>query len=67
MGLSAGKPRAGWVYIYGFNIAILVGVFMAVSRPLLGARRSVPIALIGIVLYTRLLGAGASVARCARS
>jgi hypothetical protein len=38
---------------------------MAVSRPLLGPRRSVYIALIGIVIYTLLVGAGASVVRAA--
>ena len=56
---------ARWFYICGFNIAILIGVFMAVSRPLLGARRSVYIALVGIAIYTLLVGAGASVVRAA--
>jgi len=36
---------------------------MAVSRPLLGARRSVPLALLGVAAYTLLVGAGASVVR----
>ena len=51
--------------ISGFNIAILVGVFMALSRPLLGPRRSVIIAIIGVIFYTLLVGAGASVVRAA--
>ena len=34
---------------------------MAVSRPLLGPRRSVLLAIVGVVFYTLLVGAGASV------
>ena len=38
---------------------------MAVSRPILGPRRSVPLAIVGGVFYTLLVGAGASVVRAA--
>ena len=36
---------------------------MAVSRPLLGPRRSVLLAIVVVVLYTLLIGTGASVVR----
>jgi hypothetical protein len=35
-----------------FLIAILVGVFMAVSRPVLGQRRSVLLTISSVVVYT---------------
>jgi competence protein ComEC len=38
---------------------------MAVARPLLGERRSVALAIVGVVFYTLLVGAGASVVRAA--
>jgi hypothetical protein len=53
------------IAIYGFNVSILVAVFLAASRPLLGQRRSVMLAIIGVILYTLLVGAGASVVRAA--
>jgi hypothetical protein len=43
----------------------LIGAFMAVSRPVLGPRRSVLLAIVGVVFYTLLVGAGASVVRAA--
>ncbi len=61
----AATNTAHIIAISGFNIAILIGVFMAVSRPLLGPRRSVLLAIVGVVLYTLLVGAGASVVRAA--
>src|SRR5262249_3223453 len=51
--------------ISGFNITILLGVFLVVARPLLGQRGSVIVAIVGVVLYTLLVGAGASVVRAA--
>ena len=51
--------------ITGFNIAILVGLFMALTKPLLNPRRSVVLAIIAVVFYTILVGAGASVVRAA--
>jgi competence protein ComEC len=54
-----------WVYICGFNIAILTGILLAVSKPILGHRRSAWFVLIGIALYTVLVGADAAVARAA--
>jgi len=61
----AATNTAHIIAISGFNISILVAVFMAASRPLLGQRRSIFLAIIGVVLYTLLVGAGASVVRAA--
>ena len=56
---QANHAKARWPYdpiqdhilaICGFNVAILVGAFMAASRPLLGARRSVWLALVGVAV-----------------
>jgi hypothetical protein len=59
--LSAGKPRPVLVSICGFKDAILVGAVIALSRPVIGPRRSMLLALIGIAVYTVLVGVGASV------
>jgi competence protein ComEC len=61
----AATNTAHIIAISGFNISILIAVFMAGARPVLGARRSVYLAIIGVVLYTLLVGAGASVVRAA--
>jgi hypothetical protein len=52
MTLPGETPHLVWVYISGFNIAILVGVFMAVSRPVLEQRRSVLLTISSVVVYT---------------
>ena len=54
-----------WFLIYGFNIAILTGVLLALSRPFLGHRWSAWCVLAGIALYTVLVGADAAVVRAA--
>ena len=51
--------------IYGFNIAILAGILLAVSKPFLGNKRSAWFVLAGIILYTILVGADAAVVRAA--
>jgi competence protein ComEC len=53
------------VAISGFNISILVGVFTAIAYRLFGARRGTVIAILGVVAYTVLAGASASVVRAA--
>jgi len=53
--------------IYGFNIAILTGLLLAMSRPLFGLRRSAWFVLLGIALYTVLVGADAAVVRASKS
>jgi competence protein ComEC len=71
-GLPAGLQQAfkdtGTAHIIaisGFNIAILAGLFVAVFTRLLGPRRGTLAAVAGILLYTLLVGADASVVRAA--
>jgi hypothetical protein len=49
---AAKSGVTGSSIICGFNIAVLIGAFMAVSRPVLGPRRSVLLAIAGVVLNT---------------
>ncbi len=53
------------IAISGFNIAILAGILLAISRPFLGYRWSAWFVLVGIALYTVLVGAEAAVVRAA--
>jgi competence protein ComEC len=53
------------IAISGFNIAIIAGVFVALFGRLLGQRKGAVAAVIGILLYTVLVGATASVVRAA--
>ncbi len=53
------------IAISGFNIAIIVAIFGALFGRLLGPRRGAIVAVIGVVLYTILVGAMASVVRAA--
>ena len=53
------------IAISGFNIAIIAGLFVALFSRLLGRRKGAIAAVLGIVLYTVLVGATASVVRAA--
>jgi competence protein ComEC len=53
------------IAISGFNIAILAGLLAAASRRIAGPRWGAVLALAGIVFYTVLVGASASVVRAA--
>ncbi len=53
------------IAISGFNIAILIMILVAVGQPFLGQRGSVAFAMVGIIVYTILVGADASVVRAA--
>lgn len=53
------------VAISGFNIAIISGIFYGLFRRALGSRQAVWPSIAGVVLYTPLVGAGASVVRAA--
>ncbi len=53
------------IAISGFNIAILVAILVRLAEPFLSRRGSVVFALVGISLYTVLVGADASVVRAA--
>jgi len=43
--------------ISGFNITIIAGIFRALAERLVGKRRSMPVVLAGIAVYTFLVGA----------
>ncbi len=53
------------IAISGFNIAILIAILVQVSEPFLSRRGAVGFAIVGITLYTLLVGADASVVRAA--
>ncbi len=53
------------IAISGFNIAIISGIFYQLFRRLLGPRRAVWPSIAGVILYTLLVGAQASVVRAA--
>ena len=53
------------IAISGFNIAILVAILVRLAEPFLSRRGAVVFALVGISLYTVLVGADASVVRAA--
>ncbi|MCA9957380.1 MAG: DNA internalization-related competence protein ComEC/Rec2 [Anaerolineales bacterium] len=53
------------IAISGFNIAILIGIFIGLAEPALGKRGGVVAAIVGVTLYTILVGASASVVRAA--
>jgi competence protein ComEC len=54
-----------WFYICGFNIAILISILVGVGEKIMSRRTAVLLAIIGITLYTILVGADASVVRAA--
>ena len=71
-GLPAGLQQAyvntGTAHIIaisGFNIAIIAGLFVLLFSRLLGSRKGAIAAVIGITVYTVLVGATASVVRAA--
>ncbi|MFO3797076.1 MAG: ComEC/Rec2 family competence protein, partial [Anaerolineales bacterium] len=71
-GLTEGLQRAFKVTgtshiiaISGFNIAIIVALFNSLFGRLLGRRLGAAVAVIGVVFYTLLVGAGPSVVRAA--
>ncbi len=53
------------IAISGFNIAILIAVFTGFAEKFLPRRPAVLLALVGVALYTLLVGADASVVRAA--
>ncbi len=53
------------IAISGFNIAIIAGLFVSLFSRLLGRNRGTIAAVIGIIFYTILVGATASVVRAA--
>ena len=76
LGLDAGLSRdlqqafkntgtAHIIAISGFNISIIAGIFFVFFSRFFGDRRGTAIAIIGIVLYTFIVGADAAVVRSA--
>ncbi len=53
------------IAISGFNISIIAGIFFAFFSRLFGERRGAVVAILGIVLYTFIVGADAAVVRAA--
>jgi competence protein ComEC len=53
------------IAISGFNISIIAGIFFAFFSRFLGDRRGAVLAILGIALYTVLVGADAAVVRAA--
>ncbi|MEM7799427.1 MAG: DNA internalization-related competence protein ComEC/Rec2 [Chloroflexota bacterium] len=53
------------VVISGFNISILASIFLALATPFFGRRQAAIVAIMGISLYTLLVGADAAVVRAA--
>lgn len=53
------------IVISGLHVAILAGIFVRLGDPLLGPKGGAITAVVGILLYTLLVGAGPSVVRAA--
>lgn len=53
------------IAISGFNISIIAGIFFAFFSRFLGERRGAVVAILGIALYTFIVGADAAVVRAA--
>src|SRR5687768_10024190 len=53
------------IAISGFNMSIIAGLFVIFFSRFLGPRRGAALAILGIILYTVLVGGGAAVVRAA--
>jgi competence protein ComEC len=53
------------IAISGFNMSIIAGLFVVFFSRFLGPRRGAALAILGIILYTALVGGGAAVVRAA--
>jgi len=53
------------IAISGFNMSIIAGLFVVFFSRFLGPRRGAALAILGIILYTILVGGGAAVVRAA--
>ncbi|MBN1220373.1 MAG: DNA internalization-related competence protein ComEC/Rec2 [Anaerolineae bacterium] len=76
LGIETGIPRDLYeqfnrtgtshvIVISGSNIAVVAGIFLLLGQRILGKRFAPPIAIIGIIIYTFLVGADAAVSRAA--
>lgn len=53
------------IAISGFNVSIIAGILSQFARRIFGERRTMPIVIGGLIVYTLLAGASASVVRAA--
>ncbi|MCB0193022.1 MAG: DNA internalization-related competence protein ComEC/Rec2 [Anaerolineae bacterium] len=53
------------IVISGSNISLIAGIFMLLGQRLVGKRYAPPLAIIGVIIYTLLVGADAAVSRAA--
>lgn len=76
LGVDSGIPRelrdafgatntAHIIAISGFNISIIAGILAKLARRVFGARRATLVVILGLAIYTLLVGASASVVRAA--
>jgi competence protein ComEC len=76
LGIETGIPRALYenfnltgtshvIVISGSNIAIIAGIFLLLGQRVFGKRYAPPLAIVGIIIYTFLVGADAAVSRAA--
>ncbi len=76
LGIESGIPRsvqdafsatntAHIIAISGFNISIIAGMLLQLARRIVGEKRATLVVIVGLAIYTLLVGAGASVVRAA--
>lgn len=76
LGIETGIPRALYeefnltgtshiIVISGSNISLIAGIFMLLGQRTIGKRLAPPLAIVGIIVYTFLVGADAAVSRAA--
>jgi competence protein ComEC len=76
LGIETGIPRALYedfnltgtshiIVISGSNIALIAGIFLLLGQRVFGKRFAPPLAMVGIIIYTFLVGADAAVSRAA--
>ena len=53
------------IVISGSNIAVIAGIFLLFGQRVFGKRYAPPIAIVGVIIYTYLVGANAAVSRAA--
>lgn len=53
------------VAISGFNVSVIAGILSAFARRVFGQKRTMPLVIAGLIVYTFLAGANASVVRAA--
>jgi competence protein ComEC len=76
LGIETGIPRALYeefnltgtshiIVISGSNISLVAGILLLLGQRIVGKRYAPPVAIVGIIIYTFLVGADAAVSRAA--